>query len=55
MRMIRRYFDAKRLRPFKTCALMLDLRGREIRVGRIPHSAEAEAEGKPQGLFFDVA
>jgi len=45
--MIRRYFDAKRLRPFKTCALMLDLRGREIRVGRIPFSEEAEAEDKP--------
>ena len=29
--MIRRFNEAKKLRPYKTCALMLDLRGREIR------------------------
>ena len=35
--MIRRYFEAKRLRPQKNCATMLDLRGREIRVGKVPN------------------
>jgi pyruvate kinase len=34
--MIKRYFEAKRLRPQKNCATMLDLRGREIRVGKVP-------------------
>ena len=29
--MIRKYFEAKRLRPYKTCAMVLDVRGREIR------------------------
>jgi pyruvate kinase len=28
--------EAKRLRPQKNCATMLDLRGREIRVGKMP-------------------
>lgn len=32
--MIRKYFEAKRLRPYKTCALVLDVRGREIRCAR---------------------
>jgi len=26
------YAEAKRLRPHKTCALLIDIRGREIRV-----------------------
>ena len=29
--MIRKFFEAKRLRPYKTCAMVLDVRGREIR------------------------
>jgi len=29
--MIRKFFEARKLRPFKTCAMVLDLRGREIR------------------------
>lgn len=29
--MIRKYFEAKRLRPYKTCAMVLDLRGRAIK------------------------
>jgi pyruvate kinase len=32
MRLLRKYAEAKRLRPYKTCALMLDLQGREIRM-----------------------
>lgn len=33
--MVRRFFEAKRLRPQKNCATLLDLRGREIRVGKV--------------------
>ncbi len=29
--MIRKFFEARKLRPFKTCAMVLDMRGREIR------------------------
>jgi len=42
--MIRRYFEAKRLRPQKNVATMLDLRGREIRVGKCP----------PEGVKVEV-
>lgn len=31
-KLIKRFKDAKRLRPHKTCALMLETRGREVRV-----------------------
>ncbi len=33
--MIKRFFEAKRLRPYKTCALMLDVRGRDIRTSNV--------------------
>lgn len=33
-RLIKNYKQAKRLRPQKTCTSMLELRGREVRVGR---------------------
>lgn len=29
--MIRKFFEARRLRPYKTCAMVLDVRGRSIR------------------------
>lgn len=32
--LLKKYFEAKRLRPHKTCALMLDLRGRTVRIGK---------------------
>jgi pyruvate kinase len=35
--LIKKFYDAKRLRPYKTCALMMDLRGRSC---RISHSAK---------------
>lgn len=41
-KLLRTYAEAKRLRPYKTCALMLDLTGREIR-----SSATKEKEGIP--------
>ena len=31
MNLIKKYFMAKKLRPYKTCALMMNLRGRAIR------------------------
>jgi len=34
MILIRKFKEAKRLRPYKTCALMLDIKGREIHLGR---------------------
>ena len=44
--MIRRYFEAKKLRPYKTCALMLDLRGREIR--------QCKTTDPPEGIRFEM-
>lgn len=38
--MIRRFYEAKKLRPYKTCAMMLDLRGREIRQCQTTEPAE---------------
>lgn len=38
--MVRKYFQAKKLRPYKTCALMLDLRGREIRQCKVTEPKE---------------
>ena len=43
--MIKRYLEAKRLRPQKTCATMIDLRGREIRVGKMLSA---------KGIFYEV-
>jgi len=44
-KLIKRFFEAKRLRPYKTCALMLDIRGREIRTGVM---------NNPEGHAFDL-
>lgn len=32
---MRKYGEAKKLRPHKTCALMLEVRGREIRTSDV--------------------
>lgn len=34
-RLIRKYQEAKRLRPHKLCGLMMELRGREIRLSEV--------------------
>ena len=34
MQLLKKYNEAKRLRPYKTCALMYDLKGRQIRTGK---------------------
>ena len=36
---MKKYFEAKRLRPYKTCALMMDLRGRSVRIGKLKDAA----------------
>lgn len=33
--LLKKYMEAKRLRPYKTCALMMDLRGRAVRISKI--------------------
>lgn len=33
--MLKKFHEAKRLRPYKTCALMMDVRGRTIRTSKI--------------------
>jgi pyruvate kinase len=35
MKLINKFKMAKRLRPHKTCGLMLEARGREIRIGQV--------------------
>jgi len=34
LKLLRHYKQARRLRPHRTCALMLELRGREIRMSK---------------------
>mmetsp|Transcript_5245 Transcript_5245/g.6422 ORF Transcript_5245/g.6422 Transcript_5245/m.6422 type:complete len:345 (-) Transcript_5245:703-1737(-) len=45
-RMVTKFFEARKLRPFKTCAVSLDLRGREIRA--CPRTEPAE------GIKFEM-
>ena len=44
--MIRKFFDARKLRPYKTCAMVLDMRGREIRCCK-----RTEPE---EGVYFEM-
>ena len=44
--MIRKFQEARKLRPFKTCAMVLDLRGREIRTCARTEPAE--------GVYFEM-
>lgn len=43
--LLKKYMEAKRLRPYKTCALMMDLRGRAIRLSKI---------ADPKGFTYQV-
>jgi pyruvate kinase len=36
--LLKKFHEAKRLRPYKTCALMMDVRGRTIRTSKITES-----------------
>lgn len=38
---MKKYVEAKRLRPYKTCALMMDLRGRSVRTSKFTSPAGA--------------
>eukprot|EP00347_Sterkiella_histriomuscorum_P014148 403361980 len=40
-RLLKKFQEAKRLRPHKTCALMLEVRGREIRTSEIDEKSQA--------------
>ena len=44
--MIRNFFAARKLRPFKTCAMVLEMRGRTIRC--CPRTEPAE------GVYFEM-
>jgi len=44
--MIRKFFEARRLRPYKTCAMVLDVSGRSIR--GCPRTEPAE------GVYFEM-
>lgn len=44
--MVRKFFEARKLRPYKTCSMALDLRGREIRC--CPRTEPAE------GVYFEM-
>ncbi len=38
---MKKYVEAKRLRPYKTCALMMDLRGRSVRTSKFTNPTGA--------------
>lgn len=42
---MKKYFEAKRLRPYKTCALMMDLRGRSVRISKVKGGQLTYAQG----------
>ena len=44
--MIRKFFEARKLRPYKTCALALDMRGRNIH--QCPRTEPEE------GVYFEM-
>ena len=44
--MIRKFYEAKKLRPYKTCAMILDLSGREIR--------QCSATEPEEGIRFEM-
>lgn len=48
---MRKYVEAKRLRPHKTCALMLEVRGREIRTTDVQDSKGVQLRSGSQ-LFI---
>ncbi len=44
-RLMKKFKEAKRLRPHKTCALMLDLRAREIRINGTEENLPIKLKG----------
>jgi len=53
MRIINKYKEAKRLRPHKTCALMLETRGREIRISNFETATQRMRSGSTVSLIID--
>ena len=50
--MIRKYFEARKLRPYKVCATVLDLRGREIRC--CPRVEPNRPEEYENDIYFEM-
>lgn len=53
MKLINRYKEAKRLRPHKTCALMLETRGREVRISAFENPTMRIRSGATVSLLID--
>jgi pyruvate kinase len=52
-RLIHKFKEAKRLRPHKTCALMLETRGREIRISNFESGSQRIRSGSNVALVID--
>ena len=53
VKLINRYKEAKRLRPHKTCALMLETRGREVRISPFENASQRIRSGSTVSLLID--
>jgi pyruvate kinase len=53
VKLINRYKEAKRLRPHKTCALMLETRGREVRISAFDTPNQRIRSGSTVSLIID--
>ena len=58
MKLISLFAEAKRLRPHKTCAIMLDIKGREIRCSpwksKLVQTAEGQTIEKVDFMTFEA-
>lgn len=50
-RLFRKFQEARKLRPHKTCALMLEVRGREIRTNEIDENCQAYVAPSEENKF----
>ena len=53
LRTINKYKEAKRLRPHKTCALMLETRGREVRISSFETPTQRIRSGSTVSMIID--
>ena len=53
LRTINKYKEAKRLRPHKTCALMLETRGREVRISSFETATQRIRSGSTVSMVID--
>jgi hypothetical protein len=52
-KLINKFKEAKRLRPHKTCALMLETRGREVRISNFENSTQRIRSGSTVSILTD--